>query len=230
MIKRALLAVVILASSAAALYTLNMLDMIVHGTLYQYGLQFSNEWANPYWTLLRIIQALLSVVMIATTIGLLLNVRAHFSKRSSRTLVTQPPKTVAKAPVTTRNPEKPLIAHTSSPRSSAVAAPSLGHQPERVSVSKPSVASVSPVPIPFPASTRKRADDSGLNRCPHCGKTFTQPLRMLDFQGERPRIVNICPFCNEIIASVPREEAGEQTRDDVHQEGKGDYLSRTTTQ
>lgn len=224
MIKRVLLAVVILASSAAAAYALNMLDTIVHGTLYQYGLQFSYEWANPYWTLLRVLQALLSVIMVATTVGLLLNVRAHFSKKSSRTRVTQVPKAVAKSPVT-RSPERPLIAHASPSRSSTVTAPSPAPQPERVPVSKPLVA---PVPIPALASTQKQAENSGLFMCAHCRKTFTQPLRMLDFQGDRPRIVNICPFCNEIIASVPREEEGEQAQDDMRQEGRSDYLPRTT--
>lgn len=230
MIKRVLLAVVILVSSVVAAYALNMLDVIVHGTLYQYGLQFSYDWANPYWTLLRVLQALLSVIMVATTVSLLLNVRDHLSKRSSTSRVAQVPKVVAKAPVTARSPESPLIAHASPSRSSTVTARSSAPQPERVSVSKPSFAPTSPVPIPAPASTRKHADTSGLFRCPHCRKTFTQPLRMLDFQGDRPRIVNICPFCNEIIASAPREEQGEQMQDDMRQVDKGDYVPRTTAQ
>ena len=227
MIKRVMLAVVILASSAAAAYTLSMLDMIVHGTLYQYGLQFSYDWANPYWMLLRIIQALLSVIMVATTVGLLFTVRAYFSKRSSRSRPTEVPKVVEKAPVITRSPERPLIARASPSRSSTVTAHSPAPQPDRVSVSKPSVALQSPVPIPAPALTRKHADTPGLFRCAHCRKTFTQPLRMLDFQGDRPRIVNICPFCNEIVASVPHEE-GERMQDDMHQLDKGDYVPRTT--
>ena len=230
MIKRDLLAVVILASSAAAAYTLNMLDMIVHGTLYQYGLQFSYDWANPYWTLLRVIQALLSVITVVTTVSLLLTVRAHLSERSSNTRVTQVPKVVAKTPVTTHSPEKPSTAHTSPSRSTTIAAPSSAHQLERVSVSKPSFTPASPVLIPAPASTRKHADTSGLFKCAHCRKTFTQPLRMLDFQGDRPRIVNICPFCNEIIASVPREEERKKMQDDMYQLGKGDYVPNTTAQ
>jgi len=34
------------------------LDQIVHGTLYSYGLQFSNTWALPYWTLHRFVAGL----------------------------------------------------------------------------------------------------------------------------------------------------------------------------
>jgi hypothetical protein len=32
--------------------SLLQIDNIVHGQLYNYGLQFSNRWALPYWTFL----------------------------------------------------------------------------------------------------------------------------------------------------------------------------------
>jgi len=34
------------------------LDLIVHGDLYNYGLQFSEAWANPYWIAIRLILAM----------------------------------------------------------------------------------------------------------------------------------------------------------------------------
>ena len=34
------------------------LDIIVHQDLYSYGLQFSLDWANPYWSVIRIIFAM----------------------------------------------------------------------------------------------------------------------------------------------------------------------------
>jgi len=63
-----------------------------------------------------------------------------------------------------------------------------------------------PTPVLIPSAS------SGYIRCLHCGKVFTQPLRMLDFQGDRPRIINICPFCNEIIQSTPRQEEKIQNK------------------
>ncbi len=45
--------------------------------------------------------------------------------------------------------------------------------------------------------------------CLYCGEAITQPLRTLDFEGDRPRIISICPFCNEIISTMPRQEKTE---------------------
>lgn len=42
---------VIAASSMISLYAFSQIDTIVHKTLYNYHLQFSYEWANPYWTM-----------------------------------------------------------------------------------------------------------------------------------------------------------------------------------
>ncbi len=36
--------------------------------------------------------------------------------------------------------------------------------------------------------------------CSKCGKVFTQPLCMFDFKSGKPRLVNVCPYCNAILA------------------------------
>ena len=36
--------------------------------------------------------------------------------------------------------------------------------------------------------------------CSKCGKVFTQPLCMFDFKSGKPRLVNVCPYCNTILA------------------------------
>jgi uncharacterized Zn-finger protein len=46
-----------LVSSALVMFSQRSIDAIVHGTLYNYGLQFSNIWAQPYWTYARILYA-----------------------------------------------------------------------------------------------------------------------------------------------------------------------------
>ncbi len=40
---------VFLVCSLVILNAYSQIDNIVHGTLYQYGLQFSTAWATPYW-------------------------------------------------------------------------------------------------------------------------------------------------------------------------------------
>lgn len=42
---------VMAACSLLSLYAFTQIDAIVHQTLYSYGLQFSNDWAIPYWNI-----------------------------------------------------------------------------------------------------------------------------------------------------------------------------------
>jgi hypothetical protein len=42
------------ATSVVLMICLYQIDNIVHGTLYNYGLQFSYNWAGPYWKLTQI--------------------------------------------------------------------------------------------------------------------------------------------------------------------------------
>ena len=44
--------------AAASLYFVFRTDSIVHGVLYQCGLQYSPEWAEGYWTIARATLAL----------------------------------------------------------------------------------------------------------------------------------------------------------------------------
>ena len=41
-------------------------DEIVHQDLYNYGLQFNDSWAYPYWTAIRLIFAMSWLSIIAT--------------------------------------------------------------------------------------------------------------------------------------------------------------------
>jgi len=40
------------------------IDKLVNGTLYRYGLVFSDDWAQPYWLLFRVSLALIVVAVI----------------------------------------------------------------------------------------------------------------------------------------------------------------------
>jgi uncharacterized Zn-finger protein len=42
--------------------------------------------------------------------------------------------------------------------------------------------------------------------CPKCKKTFRRPLIMLDFGGVKPRLVNVCPYCNQVLGNSKAEE------------------------
>ena len=61
--------VIIAACSLASIIGLFQIDAFVNQTMYAYGLQFSNDWAKPYWDAIRTVFALTGVVIVAA-IGL----------------------------------------------------------------------------------------------------------------------------------------------------------------
>lgn len=48
---------VIAICSLVSLFASIQIDNLIHQTLYAYGLQFSLQWANPYWAIARISMA-----------------------------------------------------------------------------------------------------------------------------------------------------------------------------
>lgn len=215
MIKRTVLALATLASSAAAACVICLLDQIVHGTLYDYGLQFSYNWANPYWLLLRIIQVLLAIGIITTIANQALTLRTYLKTKKQHAKAAPIPRVMRQAPTTTRNAGKPRpISVRSQPLpSSAKAFPQQRPPQQPNSRPTPTAQPTTTPPQVTPSPSYKPTRSAELVKCPKCGKSFTQPLRMLDFRGDRPRIVETCPFCNETVRSAPHTEGTEQNRD-----------------
>jgi len=44
------------------------IDKLVNGTLYGYGLVFSDDWAQPYWLMFRVSVALIAIAVILTSV------------------------------------------------------------------------------------------------------------------------------------------------------------------
>ena len=53
-------------------------------------------------------------------------------------------------------------------------------------------------------------ENSMLIRCVQCGKVFNKPLTMLDFSNGKPRLANVCPYCNHVLGSP--DDKGINTR------------------
>ena len=171
-----LITTLVLAATVSVAYGLSLLDNIVHGTLYSYGLQFSYNWATPYWSIMRAIQVSVTLTAVCTLVS-----TVYVYKRLIRTK--------------TKVEEMEVISEKSAAPSSSVTEPQ------------------------SPSSL-------GLVRCTNCGKVFSQPLRMLDFHSDRPRIVNICPFCNEVISPTPRQEELERGKKIVQKGKKNNYQAK----
>ena len=46
------------------LLLLFQIDQLVNGTLYNYGLEFSSDWAQPYWLFMRVSLVLIIAVIL----------------------------------------------------------------------------------------------------------------------------------------------------------------------
>ena len=55
--------------NAIAAFFFSQADHIVHSDLYNYGLQFSNEWAAQYWTYSKLTLSFLAIAILATGIA-----------------------------------------------------------------------------------------------------------------------------------------------------------------
>lgn len=65
-----LLSIFILIACVSIAYLWITIDNVVHHVLYQFGLQFSYEWANSYWMFLRTSLVLLGLIAIAASINI----------------------------------------------------------------------------------------------------------------------------------------------------------------
>jgi len=44
-----------------------------------------------------------------------------------------------------------------------------------------------------------------LISCPKCKRVFQTPLVMLDFSGTKPGLMNVCPYCNQVLGNSEAE-------------------------
>jgi len=147
------------ALAVAVVLLLFEVDGIVHASLYDYGLRFSDEWAIPYWMFFRLALGLVGGIAC-------INVFAIVYEILGRKIVPTP---------------KAVMPRISS-------APTLKSETRVVKEKKPV------------------REDDGVQIaaipmvCNKCGKVFSQPLCMFDFKSGKPRLVNVCPYCNAILA------------------------------
>jgi hypothetical protein len=184
--------IIAVTTLVSAAYTLAQIDQLVNTTLYSYELQFSYGWADPYWTLLRVTWMLLATCAIAITINTVLIVRSGSKEKPHRWETAPTRKAVVDTRPTIQTKEKT--------------------RPPSIAPGPPPPPKPAPKQVPTTPSAPSYAssDLPTMFRCSHCGKAFTQPLRMLNFQVDPPRIVNVCPFCNETMPSGPTDKESKQ--------------------
>ena len=152
-------------SAAIIYFLLTRIDLIVHEELYNFGLQFSGEWADPYSYHMWLIYAFLILPIVLSSLALFFSYTAKEPQKEYHT-------------------QKGV--HTPPPMKEEVV-----QKVERVER-----------PASFEAKAREEpktplsSDGSLATFCPKCHRAFSRHVAMLDFSSGKPKIVNVCSYCN----------------------------------
>ncbi|MCW3998080.1 MAG: hypothetical protein NWF10_05865 [Candidatus Bathyarchaeota archaeon] len=164
---------------------LTNLDHLVNSTLYDFGLQFSNEWANPYWMYLR-----LSYAFLCVSLGLGFSAIILGFYRS-RTMVTETIAIAEKYVNQKRDSQTKTIEKKQTIKGKA-----------------------------------SRSDETGkIISCPNCSKGFSRPMVMLNFEGGKTRLINVCPYCNHELGKID-ENGKSNTEFHVQGEERSEFDHR----
>ena len=139
-----------LASSGLVIFSQKNVDSIVNVTLYRYGLQFSNNWAQPYWTYERLLYAsqFASIALTVVTLGF------GFLKKDDGTK----------------------------------------HASKREETCNKGV-----------ATQEETNGRTIVISCSSCKRVFSKPLVMLDFSGGKAKLINVCPYCNNVLGKAEEQ-------------------------
>ncbi len=198
-----------MVGSVIAGFLLTRVDLIVNGTLYSYGLQFSYDWANPYWTYIRVVDVLLIVSVSLSAFALALDL-ARSRKLSAASV----------AEVSVKAPEvhvEDLEAKEDAKLFTEADEVLKGRVEEMVKPKK------------MPVEEPKAKDGNNILTisCPSCKKAFSRPLVMLDFSGGLTKLVNICPYCNHILG-VAEAEHQKSEDDNVQVSSMDEEMERSS--
>jgi uncharacterized Zn-finger protein len=209
--------------AAIGYFLLTRIDLIVHGQLYNFGLIFSTEWADSYRVYMWSIYACIVTPVVLSGAGFVFGLIKLKQKVTENPLVVVSPRKVAAKPVNV--PVKPVEASKRAQGPSEIPLGTTRAFEERVretsEVEMPSNKDKSaPVknleveaerekePQVVAKSEVESENQTGdmIISCPKCKKMFRRPLVMLDFGGSKPRLVNVCPYCNQILGSSEPEK------------------------
>jgi uncharacterized Zn-finger protein len=153
-----------IASAAFGIYLLTRFDTLVHGELYNFGLEFDPAWASSYYSYMQLMCIALGVPIALSVFSILIGFKRETGK-----------------------------------------APEPGPKQEL----KPKLTQPQPQPVVCEERKAKitEANSSMVISCPSCKKVFSRPLVMLNFEGGKTKLVNVCPYCNNVLGSAENEQA-----------------------
>jgi hypothetical protein len=202
-------------------FLLSRLNSIVNVQLYNYGLQFNSQWADPYGSIMELLMIFTALPMALSIVIFALGVfvfrkkpLAFLLRRKSISIPVQEAKeekqnieevgkkegeieteSVISVTIESESEElevKPELSEESQQEDVGLI------QPELIKVE---VCKSEPEVQKTDISEEPKAKESAglVISCSNCGKVFSKPMVMLDFNKGTTRLLNVCPFCNQIL-------------------------------
>jgi len=171
------------------------IDSIVHVQLYNHGLQFSADWANPYWAAAKTVYASIALPVVMSVIVFALKL-VESRKNPTGFLARRRKASVMEKEVVPTQPKLQIGTVVEENELLSVSFPQEPDQPKETK-EKPNM----------------QAGNGLLISCPTCNKVFNRPLVMLDFSGGKTRLVNICPYCNYNLGSAVEHRKNDTDAD-----------------
>jgi len=193
---------VCIACAVIVYFLLTRIDLVVHGDLYYFGLVFSSEWADPYRLYMWSIYACLVIPIAFSSLVLVWS----FLEKTQKIL---------------EKPQKPLEISVKLPETVLKTTERQSKSVERIQKAPEKTQRVPEAKMSFESKdSEKPRVTSGANgnseyssgmiiACPKCKKVFSRPLVMLDFGGGKPKLVNVCPYCNQALGSTDEKQGLE---------------------
>lgn len=115
------------------IYLQSQIDSLINGQLYSYGLQFSKQWADPYWMSSRLMMVFLGVPMALSTAVFVTGFRKF--RRKAKTLMTKnKPEPVQDRVESVVEEKQPEVPKEPSPQAVPEVAARIEEQPEGTQV------------------------------------------------------------------------------------------------
>lgn len=187
------------------MYAVNQIDQIINVQLYDYNLQSSPNWLDPYHNFAYIIYAGLGATMVISALLLLLGFTKTQKPTPILTTIT-PEKTSIKPPQPIqKEPQETITQPKTQPKPPEPPAPATPPPKIATVQPKPQPATIPPATEEKKTKTANKQTATDVNTCPSCKKTYGQPLVMLDFEGGKSKLVNVCPYCNQVLGDTEQK-------------------------
>ena len=190
--------VVCVACALVNAYLMWLLDALIHVRLYDFGLQFNPAWADVYYTYAHAFYAVVAVPVVFSLITLAVGLKIRLSRSSGQ---------VQKSEQKQVQPQQQVQNPTAEESKSAQVEPlicgeSTAAQQQQSAVSLPATK------CEVKTEIAEKAEAAGM-LCPSCGKRFSRALLMLNFEGGKSRLVQVCPYCSFTLGCAGPEQQGQ---------------------